>query len=97
MTISIKGDEMPYYSNGIPNPSMAESFELLIRLMDDGLNSWAILKANGVRHQTIRNHRRIELKKRMAIADDNCHIQKGVTLKEVIEGLDMYSGMDKNL
>lgn len=80
-----KGDEMPYYSNGIPIPSMAESFELLRRLMDDGLTSWKVLKDNGVRHTTIRNHRYLELKKR--IANDNCQIQPGATLQQCIEGL----------
>lgn len=71
---------MSYYPNGIPIISMEESFELLIRLMDDGLTSWEILKANGVRHQTIRNHRYLELKKRIAVVKDMeiCEIQRGL-------------------
>lgn len=66
---------------------MTESLELLRGLMDDGLTSWKVLKENGVRHQTIRNHRMIELHKRIAIADENCQIHRGVTLQECIEGL----------
>lgn len=60
--------------------------------MDDGLTAWKILKENGVRHQTIKNYRYLELKKRMAATEsEECEIMRGVRLQEAIEGLDRWS------
>lgn len=73
---------------GIPILSMEMSKQKLFELMDEGITRWDDLKANGVRHTTLRRYRFVELKRRIIqIQSEELNTVCGCTLIEVMSRL----------